>query len=259
VASDAELADLYAYPDAGSWVRANMVASADGAATLQGRSGGLSGAADHQIFSLLRSLADVIIVGAQTVRAEGYGPAKANKDWAHLRAGRPPTPPIAVVTRNIDLDLSSRLFTEAPHHARTIVITTEAAPEQRRAQAARSADVIIAGRVLADLETVITLLARRGLRRILTEGGPRLLGELAATGLLDELCLTVSPLLVSGDASRITSYATLAPPRPMRLAHVFEADGSLLCRYLRAYDVTHKSQVAQEAEHGLTDDVRARM
>ena len=227
-----DLVAAYAYPETGQLVRANMIASTDGAAAVQGTSAGLSGAADHRLFGLLRSLADVILVGAQTVRAEDYGPARTQSEWADLRVGRPPTPPIAVISRRIDLDLSSRLFTSAPSHARTIVITTRAAAPSRRAQAAQHADVMIAGEEFADLKTVITSLARRGMRRILTEGGPRLLGELATAGLLDELFLTVSPLLVGG-ASRIMACAPLASPRRLRLAHVFEADGSLFCRYVR--------------------------
>ena len=228
-----DLAAAYAYPAGGRWVRANMIASVDGAATVQGRSVGLSGAADHRLFGLLRSLADVILVGAQTVRAEDYGPAKIQSEWAHLRVGRPPTPPIAVVTRRIDLDLSSGLFTLAPNHARTIVITTRAAARSRRTRAAQHADVMIAGEELADLNAVITSLAGHGLRRILTEGGPRLLGELVTAGLLDELCLTVSPLIVGGDAQRITTCAPMASPQRLGLAHVLEDDGSLFCRYAR--------------------------
>lgn len=233
VADDVDLAAAYAYPPAGPWVRANMVASTDGAATLRGRSCGLSGEADHRLFALLRGLADVVVVGAETVRVEGYGPAKVRGEWASLRDGVPPTPAIAVVTRRIGLDLSSRLFAEAPAHARTIVITTAAAPHERRAQAAACADVVIAGEELVDLKAALTVLARRGFRRVLTEGGPRLLGQLVMAGLLDELCLTVSPLIVGGDASRITTPAALASPQRLELAHVLEADGSLFCRYVK--------------------------
>src|SRR6266568_5263104 len=142
----AEIARLYAYPAPGSppsrpWVRANMVASADGAATAQGRSGGLSGEADRQVFSVLRSLADVVLAGAGTVRAERYRPVRDTEAWAELREGRTPTPPIAVVTRSLGLDTEDPLLTEAPRYARTIVLTTQAAPAARRAAAARHADV----------------------------------------------------------------------------------------------------------------------
>src|SRR5689334_16699529 len=150
--ADAALAGLYGYPDLGPpparWLRANMVMSLDGAATVDGRSGGLSNEADRQVFAMLRAHADVILVGAGTARAEGYGPVRPESEglrWAWLRDGRPPSAPIAVVTRALDLDLGGKLLTGAPPHARTIVITTESAPPDRRAAAARTADVIVTG------------------------------------------------------------------------------------------------------------------
>ncbi len=237
-----DLAASYAYPSgwadsrAGrptAWVRANMVASIDGAATVKGLSGGLSSEDDRQLFHMLRSLADVILVGAGTVRAEGYGPARPRDEWARMRADRPPSPPIAVVTGMLDLDLSSPLFTAAPAYARTIALTTEAAPPDRRAQAAQNADVVIAGAHRVEMASAISALASRGLRRVLVEGGPHLLGQLAAADLLDEFCLTVSPLVAGADAFRTTAGSTLPSPQRLHLAHVLEAAGSLFCRYVR--------------------------
>lgn len=207
-----EIASIYAYPalsgtadgaQGGAWVRANMVASADGAATLHGRSGGLSGSADQLVFSVLRSLADVILVGAGTARAERYGQVLANQAWTQLREGRSTTPPIAVVTRRLDLDLAGPLVAGRPGLAPSIVFTTEAAPADRRAAAARTAEVIIAGTQTISVQAVIRLLASAGYRRILTEGGPTLLGQLVAADLLDELCLTISPLIEGGLAGRV--------------------------------------------------------
>jgi riboflavin biosynthesis pyrimidine reductase len=240
----AEIARLYAYPAAAArpgrpWVRANFVASADGAATAQGRSGGLSGEADRQVFSVLRSLADVILAGAGTVRAEKYRPVRGSEAWAELREGRAPTPPIAVVTRLLGLEPDSPLLAGAPPHARTIVLTTQAAPADRRAAAARHADVVVAGDRLVRPEAIIGALAERGHRRILVEGGPRLLGQITAAGLLDELCLTVSPLLAGGRAGRILAPVAAggddipAAQAGLRLAHVLEDSGFLLCRYVR--------------------------
>jgi riboflavin biosynthesis pyrimidine reductase len=239
-AQDVDLAAAYAYPSVSAaarpgrpaaWVRANMVASADGAATAKGTSGGISSEGDREIFFLLRGLADVVVVGAQTVRVEGYGPARARPGWAPLRAGRPPVPPIAVITGRLDLDLSSPLFTAAPAGARTIVITTGAAPPQQLELAHECADVVVAGSRHVDLALAIAALSERGLRRVLTEGGPHLLGQLVAADLLDELCLTVSPLLAGGEDMRITAGALLDEPRRLRLGHVLEAEGSLFCRY----------------------------
>ncbi|MGH2928274.1 MAG: dihydrofolate reductase family protein, partial [Solirubrobacteraceae bacterium] len=123
---DVDLAVAYNFPDGvSSWLRATFVSSVDGAATLDGRSGGLGNATDQRIFALSRAAADVVLVGAGTVRVEGYGPAEESAEWRTLRGSRPPTPPVAVVSRCLDLDLSAPLFTDAPSYARTLVLTTE--------------------------------------------------------------------------------------------------------------------------------------
>ena len=216
-----------------------MVASLDGAATVEGRSGGLSNEADRQVFALLRAYADVLLVGAGTARAEGYGPVRPESEglrWAWLRDGRPPSPPIAVVTRGLGLDLGGALLTDAPPHARTIVITTESALPGRRAAAARTTEVIVAGEASVDLKAAVDALAERGHQRISCEGGPHLLGQLADAGLLDELCLTVSPLLAGPGADRIVTGGLPMPgggTLPFTLAHVLEDEGHLLCRYVR--------------------------
>ncbi|MET9066125.1 pyrimidine reductase family protein [Streptosporangium sandarakinum] len=231
-ADDAEpdLAELYAYPG-DRWLRLNMVASADGGTWLDGASGGLSGRGDRKVFGVLRGLADVVVTGAATVRAEEYGPAKPRKSWEALRAGRTAAPPIAVVTASLELDLSGPLFTEAGPDSRTIVVTCEAAPRDRRAEAARHAEVIVAGRDRVDLALAVKELGGRGLGRVLCEGGAKLNAQLAAAGLIDELCLTVSPLLIGGDAARVLDGP--ASLTRLRLAHVLEDEGFLLTRYVR--------------------------
>jgi riboflavin biosynthesis pyrimidine reductase len=241
VLDDAGLAARYARPDGAGdspWLRANMVASFDGAATLAGRSGGLSGEADREIFAMLRAITDVILVGAGTARAEGYAPVRPESEgvrWAWLRAGRTPSPPIAVVTGRLDLDLDSPLLADAPGHATTIVITTASAPAARLEAAARTADVVVAGEVSVDLPAAVAALAGRGHRSILAEGGPHLLGQLAATGQLNELCLTVSPLLAGPGAGRIVQGMPLPDGTPaplLTLEHVLTDEGYLFCRYL---------------------------
>ena len=228
-----DLAGVYAYPD-GPWLRANMVSSADGAANLDGASAPLSSDTDRRLFALLRALSDVIIAGAATVRTEKYKPARTQEPWRHLRDGRPPTPPIAVVTARLDLDPASRLITEAPEYARTIVITTAQAPADRRAELARHTDVIVAGEETVDLKAAVSALAERGYRRMLAEGGPHLLAQLLEARLMDELCLTIGPLMAGPGASRIVAGALpTAPPLPLTLAHVLEDDGFLFCRYLK--------------------------
>ena len=229
---DTDLAGLYAYPP-GPWLRANMVSSADGAAHLSGLTSGLSSEADRHLFALLRTLADVIVVGAATVRAERYAPVRQHELWPDLRSGRTPTPPIAVVTARLDLDPSSRLIASAPPSARTIVITTAQAPADRRAALEGPAEVIVAGQETVDLKTAIAALAERGHRRMLAEGGPHLLAQIAAAGLLDELCLTIGPLLAGPGPNRILAGAMSAVPQPLTLAHVLEDNGFLFCRYTR--------------------------
>jgi riboflavin biosynthesis pyrimidine reductase len=236
------LAELYAYPEpaalaARPWVRANMVSSADGGAWLAGRAGGLSGRADRMVFSVLRSLADVILVGAGTARAERYRPVRDTEALPRLREDRSATPPIAVVSRALDLDLDGPLLAAAAAgRARTIVLTTDAAPPDRRAAAARYADVIVVGQDLVTAAGAVDALASRGFRRVLTEGGPTLLGFIAAARLLDELCLTYSPMMVGGDVGRIVvspaGQGGTAALSGLSLAHVLEDDGHLLCRYL---------------------------
>ena len=230
---ESDLAALYAYPD-GPWLRANMVASADGAAMLEGLTSGLSSRADRRLFALLRTLADVIVVGAATVRAEKYKPVRQHELWPDLRPGRTPTPPIAVVTTRLNLEPSSPVIDMAPPSARTIVITTAQAPADRRAALQERADIIVAGQETVDLKAAVAALAERGHRRMLTEGGPRLLAQIATAGLLDELCLTIGPLLAGPGADRILAgQQPAASTQPLTLAHVLEDNGFLFCRYTR--------------------------
>ncbi|MGH3437228.1 MAG: pyrimidine reductase family protein [Sciscionella sp.] len=226
---------LYAFPEPGSgcWVAVNFVSSADGAVTRDGRSDGLSGAADKQIFSLGRDLADVVLVGAGTALIEGYRGAKVSEPRAERRQrhGLAAVPPIAVVTRSCSVRPDAPLITAA--RVPTIVLTCEAAPPIRRKElAAAGAQVIVAGERDVDLHRAIGALAEQGLRRICCEGGPKLFGSLLAAGLVDELRLTVAPLLTSGDAGRICDGPWLPSPTGLELASVLQDEGSLMLRYL---------------------------
>ncbi len=227
------LADLYAYPDpvpAGGYVRANMVATLDGSARdAEGSSRGISAPADQAVLGVLRALADVVVVGAGTARAEGYGPLTARPAFAARRAaaGQAPAATLAVVTRSGDLDATSALF--APGAA-TLVLTCRAAPVERLRALAGDERVVVAGDDDVDPSRALAALAARGLRRVLVEGGPSLLGRVAADGCLDELCLTWSPLLVGGDGPRIAHGAPLVAT--LRPAHLVESDGLLLGRWV---------------------------
>jgi riboflavin biosynthesis pyrimidine reductase len=221
---DADPAQAYAYPPGRTWLRANMITTLDGAAWHDDRSGALGGAADHRLFALLRGLADAVIVGAGTVRTEGYGPVRPGPGWAGLRAGRPTVPRLAIVTRQIHLDLESPLFTGAGEPP--ILLTSPQAPAARLRAARRCAEVIVA----ADLATAIAELASAH-PRLLCEGGPGVLAQVATAGLLDELCLTVSPMLTAGDGGRILDGPALPAPARMRLGHVLIEDEFLFLRY----------------------------
>ncbi|MFG1710872.1 pyrimidine reductase family protein [Nonomuraea sp. M3C6] len=229
ITDNPDIAQAYAYPKGRPWLRLNMVASADGAAWLKGRSGGLSSSGDKRIFQVLRGLADVVVAGAATVRKEGYGPVKPRESWAEIREGRPEVPPIAVITRSLGFDLGDELFTEAT--SRTIVITCESAPHERRKEAARHCDLIVAGDEAVDMRRAVAELHARGLTWILCEGGPRVNAQLAAHDLVDELCLATSPMLVGGGAARILNGEPAQVT--MDLSQVLEEEGVLFSRYTR--------------------------
>lgn len=223
---DDRLAQLYAYPPdlTRPWVRVNFVASVDGAATVDGRSGGLGSPADKRVFGMLRELADVVLAGAGTVRAEEYRGAR------RPTRGSDRPPPIAVITGSADIDPESRLLTDTA--VAPIVLTTEAAPSHRRAAlAAAGADVAVLERLTP--ASVLAELGRRGLHRVLCEGGPRLNGELVAADAVDELCLTMAPLLAGGGSGRIVDGPGGIPTRSMELVSALHEDGVLLLRYRR--------------------------
>jgi 5-amino-6-(5-phosphoribosylamino)uracil reductase len=234
-----ELADAYAYPpreDGGVWLRGNMVATLDGAAQHEGRSHTISSAADMRIFGVLRALADVVVVGAETVRLEGYRPARAREAFARRRAaaGQGPAPAIAVVTASLDLDFSLPLFT-SPLVPTLVLTGAAAAPGRLRAAKEAGVEVVIAGDATGvDPARAVRALAERGHRRLLTEGGPRLLGQFVAAGVLDELCLTVAPLLAAGNAQRIAGGPGPAVPARFEPVSLLVEDGFLFCRYASA-------------------------
>ncbi len=234
------LADAYAYPapspEGGPWLRANMVSSLDGAARHEGLSQPLSSDADMRIFGVLRALADVVVVGAETARLEGYRPAKARAAFAARRAalGQPPAAAIAVVSGSLDLDFSLPLFTEPV--VPTLVLTGgECDPDRVRDAERAGARVVVAGEgSRVDPAEAVRALAARGMVRLLCEGGPRLLGQFAAAGVLDELCLTVAPIVCSGVAPRIMNGPGIAAPERFAPVAILEEDGFLFTRYARA-------------------------
>ena len=212
-------------------VRLNMIVSVDGGTSWNGVSGALGGSADKALFSVLRSLTDVVLVASATMRVEQYGPVVLGSKSQDTRRerGQAPIPRIAVVSRTCRFDWSTPFFTAASE--RPIVFTVSSATEADRARAAKVAEVIIAGEEDVDLPRAIAELGSRGVESVLAEGGPTLNGELALAGLLDELCVTISPLLASGDAKRIIAGSTLDTLQPLDLRSICEEDDYLFLRY----------------------------
>lgn len=212
-------------------VRINMVASVDGATAIGGVSGPLGGPADRGVYRLLRSLTDVVLVAAGTARIEHYKPAVVYDAYVAARRGRGQrdAPRIAVVTRSLDLDWDLPLFRDAVE--RTIIVTTADAPRQALEAARSVCDVIAIGEGQVDLPTAMEALGGMGAKHVLCEGGPSLNGALAQAGLIDEVCLTISPLLGSGDAKRVLAGPDLPAPIELELRSLLEEDGFLLARY----------------------------
>ncbi|HET6877025.1 MAG TPA: pyrimidine reductase family protein [Jatrophihabitans sp.] len=230
-------ADVHAHY-AADWIepggfRVNFVAAVDGAVSAGGRSRGLQTPGDNSVFAALRDLADVVAVGAGTAVAEGYRAVRVGEQRRAVRRehGLPAPLPIAVLSRTLRLDPAQGLFADAAPDARTLVLTCGAADADRRRALQQVADVIECGD-----DTVDPLLARqaledRGFRRILCEGGPTVFADLADAGVVDELCLSVTPLLAGPGAGRITAGRPWDATVPLSLVGLLEEDGALFCRY----------------------------
>ena len=195
--------------DGRPWLYVCMIASADGATAVGGRSGELGGPGDLAVFAALRGYAELVLVGAGTVRAERYGPPKR----ADLR--------IAIVTRSLDVDWKSDLM----RSGQALIVTTE-----RAGDVPAGVDVIRAGEEHVDLGAALRVLHGDGVGVVMVEGGPALNGQLVQRGLIDELALTIAPALVGGDSARV-AHADRSALTGLSLVHVLEEDGSLFLRY----------------------------
>jgi riboflavin biosynthesis pyrimidine reductase len=228
-------------PSGRPFVRVNMVSTLDGAIALGGRAGEISGPADRSLFFVLRSLADLVLVGAGTVRAENYGPVKLPEEVQQTRVGRgqSPLPRLAVVTHRVDLDFGSRLFVGA--NQRPIVIAPGGADPRALAEARLVADVLATGTETVDLPSALAALGDQGIRHILCEGGPTLNESLVGASLVDEFCLTLSLKLAVGEGEGLVrgwlgdhAAGPIGQPGPglmdLGLVHVLEEDGFLFLR-----------------------------
>ncbi len=227
--TETRLVALYdAGPPGARHLRVNMVAAVDGAAWgPDHRSGSINDEADWRVFRVLRALADVVLVGAGTARAEDYTMLERPRGLEHLCGGAPLE--LALVTRYGNLPDGVLGDVHRPW-----VVTG-------RAGAARAAEAVGADRVIevpdpdgddgVDLTAALDALAERGMTRVLSEGGPTLLGAMLAAGLVDELCVTTTPELVGPGPGRIVAGpgpvgASSRPPVPARLGHLLVAPGS---------------------------------
>ena len=212
------------------WLFVNMVTSIDGATTVEGRSSTLGDSQDLIVFRVLRAAADLVLVAASTARAEHY---KKPKLPDHLRSdraerGQTEVPRVALVTGSLEFDIE--LFEDAP----PIVITTEDSPIDRRKALAERTDVIVCGDSHVDMRKAISRLNEMGYGLILSEGGPSLNAQLATDDLIDEICVTIAPVLVSGDSKRILDGAEPLPGgQTYRLARVTVGATSMFTRWMR--------------------------
>lgn len=213
------------------WVAVNMITSVDGRVAIDGVSEGLGGAGDLAGFRALRSAVDVVLVGAGTARAERYGPTKVRAEAreARVERGQAPRPAIAVVSLSLDVDaVVDRVVAGG---GSLLVVTSAAAdPERREALAGRGVTVVIAGEQDVDLVDALSQLASLGMGRVLVEGGPRLNRDMLAAGLVDDLFVTVAPLLVGAVAPGMVA-TPLDLPVALELAEGRTHDGELLLRY----------------------------
>jgi riboflavin biosynthesis pyrimidine reductase len=227
---DAALTELYRPTRPG--VRMNFVPSIDGAVEVEGRSAGLGNRPDQVVFALLRQFPDALLVGAGTLRQERYHAIRldeARREW-RLGHGLDPYPRLVVASRRLDLDPTHPALADAP--LRPVILTRRTAPPDRRTALASVADVLVHGDDDVDLRAALADLRERGMATLLSEGGPHLFGALTAADLVDEVCLTVSPLLAGAGAGRITAGPGTGV-RDMKLAHALYAQDAILLRYVR--------------------------
>lgn len=229
---DDQVLEAYPWPEEGRWVRAMMVTTLDGAAAgPDGLSGSISSDVDKAVFDAVRRLADAVLVGAGTIRAEKYGPMRAKPDDAERRAlaGQAPAPVLAIVSGSLDLDWEDTLFTEST--MRPLIITGSAADPARIALAEQHCDVALTDDAWVDAAAIMQVLEQRGLRRIVCEGGPTLLESVVEADLLDEADITISPMFAG--TAHTPRTPGLESTADFELQHVLHAESFLMLRYAR--------------------------
>lgn len=214
------------------YVVANFVVTLDGRAAVGGKSGPIGGQADRAVFHALRSEVDAVLAGTGTLAAERYGRIvpDAEARSRRERSGLAGEPLAVVITRSGTVPWDIPLFAESAQRA--WVISGE--PVEPPADVAAKTTVVLAEREADVLATALgRLRTELGIRTLLCEGGPTMLSALVARGALDELFLTVAPLLAGGGvAPTITRGPEPPQPAEMQLAWALEHEGELLLRYV---------------------------
>lgn len=223
---------------AGPWIALGMVSSVDGASSRTGRTAGLGGEADALAFRRLRDACDVILVGAGTVRDEDYGPAVPDEGRrrARVERGLAPVPRLVVVTASARLGADHRLFSGDRGAGRPVIIAPAIVDDACRDRLEALTDVAEVHRVGGDRiagQDIVAVLTTIGARGVLCEGGPTLAGVLVADDLVDEVFVTLAPVLLAGGAARIVSSSDETGPLDLALVELWEAGSELLLRYRR--------------------------
>ena len=222
--------DAYDWP-ADRWVRACMVMGLDGSiAGPDGRSGSISSATDRAVLAAIRRHADAYLVGAQTVRAERYSAVRAQPEVVERRtaSGQAAAPTLAVVSATCRFDWDDVAFTGS--EIRPLILTVERSDPAARQTAARWCDVAVVGAERVEPGAALTALAERGLTRVTCEGGASLLADMIRSDALDEIDLTLAPLVTGAQPPTGPGSAVL---HRMDLHQLLEDDGFLFARYLR--------------------------
>ena len=211
------------------WVVVNFISSADGGTAIAGKSSSLGDPDDKAVFQALRAVPDVILVGSGTVEAEDYRPVALDEERRERRlaAGLTEVPVLAIVSGRLSFDTEARVFSDPEH--RPMVVTGPRADPVKLAMLGDSADVVI----LEDVTPAAILARLSAAKVILCEGGPTLVGQFVADHMVDELALTIAPLMIGGRSARIAHGDTADPPVEMRLDRQLIGDRSLFMRYLK--------------------------
>jgi riboflavin-specific deaminase-like protein len=232
--ADGELAQAYAWPPSGPWVRVAMLRALDGGvAGADGRSRSISSHADRSVLGEIRRLCDAIVVGATTLREEPYGPILARPDSVAERQllGLSPAPVLVTVSASLDLPWDEPVFSGSER--RPIVATAEGADESALRTAREHAEVVVLPGRRITARDLVAALHDRGLDRLVCEGGPGLLASFAAEGLVDEVDLTISPTMPTRVVGGHPPALPGEGPHRFDLAGLLLHDSFLFARYLR--------------------------